>query len=192
MSVSHLGERNHFFGKQHTIATKAMIGEKSKVRTQGSDNPFSGRNHTSETCKRMSETRAEGIASGRIPNTNGYGSKSWYTSTKTNEHVYCDSLLEKFRMLQLDADPAIRTWTKRHGIKIPYVTDKQRHYVPDFLIITSSGDQLLEEVKGRDLNAQAKHEALKVYCDMNGMSYRWIDQTMLEQQGYRTFVESQR
>lgn len=191
MSISHSGERNHFFGLRHTDVTKRMISEKSKERTQGSNNPFFGKKHSIETRKRMSESRAKGIAEGRIPNTNGYGSKSWYVSSKTGEHVYCDSLLEKFRMLQLDVDPDVVSWTKKHGIRIPYVTDKQRYYVPDFLITTSSGDQLLEEVKGRDLNAHAKHAALKTYCNENGLNHRWIDQTMLEQQGYRTFVENQ-
>jgi len=192
MSVSHSGESNHFFGSRHTDETKRLIGEKSKARMQGSNNPFFGRQHTPEVRKKMSESRAKGIAEGRIPNTNGYGTKSWYVSTKTGERTYCDSLLEKFRMMQLDADPNVISWTKKHGIKIPYESDKWHNYVPDFLITTSSGDRMIEEVKGRDLHAQAKHEALRTYCVINGLSYRWIDQTMLEQQGYRTFVESQR
>lgn len=136
--------------------------------------------------------RKKSIANGRIPNTNGYGTKSWYVSTKTGERVYCNSLLEKFRMIQLDADQNVKFWTKKHGIKIGYETDRYRNYVPDFLITLISGDRLIEEVKGRDLHAQVKYKALKVYCVSNGFGCRWIDQAKLEQQGYRTFVEEQR
>ena len=193
MSESRTGSGNSFFGRKHDEETRRKIGDATLNRNQSGDrNPFYGHRHSLETRKKMSTSRAKGIAEGKISNTNGYGTKSWYSSSKTGERVHCDSLLEKFRMIQLDNDSTVLTWTKKHGIKIPYVTDRQRNYVPDFLITLTSGEKLLEEVKGLDKNAQVKQEALMLYCSNNNMSHRWIDQTLLEIQGYRTFVEEQK
>lgn len=183
--------KNHFFGKCHSEETKKHLRE-VHPDFSGEKNPFYGKTHSIETRKQMSESRANGIANGRIPNKNGFGTKSWYHSTKTNEDVYCDSLLEKFRMIQLDHDPCVTYWTKKHHIKIQYLDTKQRNYVPDFLITLTSGELILEEIKGYDIRANVKYEALKRYCLEHGLKYNWIDQAALENEGYRKFVESQR
>jgi len=192
MSVSHSGEKNHFFGKTHSELTRQIIGVKTRERDQsGKRNPFFGRQHSSETRTRMSKTRADGLASGRIINTNEYGNKSWYVSSKTNERVRCDSTLEKFRMIQLDRDVTVSDWSKRHGIKIAYLFNGEvKHYVPDFLITTITGEKILEEVKGYDVKASQKYQALQKYCEENCLTARWITQTELERQGYRNFKEN--
>ena len=191
MSLAHTGEKNHFFGQKHSEHTRHLIGEKTTQRNQiGERNAFFGRQHSTETRVRMSKSRAQGLASGRIINTNKYGNKSWFVSNKTNERVRCDSTLEKFRMMQLDNDPNVRNWTKQHGIKIPYVFDGSvKHYVPDFLIITITDEKILEEVKGYDVKAREKLEALLKYCAENDLIARWVTQTELEQQGYRKFKD---
>jgi hypothetical protein len=149
MSEAHIGEKNHFLVRNtlNKHVTRQLICQKTKQRDQnGARNPFHGHHHTPETRERMSKSRADGLASGRIINTHEYGNKSWYVSSKTNERVRCDSILEKFRMTQLDNDPNVCDWTKRYGIKIPYVFNGYtKHYVPDFLITTNSGEKSLKK-----------------------------------------------
>lgn len=50
MSISHLGENNHMFGKTHSDETKMKISQTKKGKQCGSDNPFFGKTH-SETTK---------------------------------------------------------------------------------------------------------------------------------------------
>jgi hypothetical protein len=193
MSLSHQGERNHFFGKRHTAETRKKIGQSTLARDQsGERNPFYGHTHSIETRSKMSSTRASGIALGEITNDNRYGRKSWYRSAKTGVCERCDSILEKFRMSQLDEDASVLTWTKKHGIKIPYVFDGSvRHYVPDFLITLATGEMILEEVKGYDVKAAEKQRALQEFCAEHGMSARWTSQSTLEIQGYLKFKQGE-
>ena len=46
-----------------------------------------------------------------------------------------DSLLERDYMIELEQDPTVKSWTKKHGIKIPYnfLGLFVRNYLPDFL-----------------------------------------------------------
>lgn len=49
------GKDNPFFGKRHTLATKAKISKKMKERGfVGENNPFFGKKHTPETKQRLS------------------------------------------------------------------------------------------------------------------------------------------
>ncbi len=137
----------------------------------------------------MSNSRALGIANGSIPNTNGFGTKSWYVSTKTNEKIFCDSLLERFRFIMLDNDPNVKTWTKQHQLKIEYEFNDEIHrYVPDLYVTLTSDEILIEEIKGYDKRSELKEKALEKYCLENKIRYRWITQTQLETLGYREFV----
>ena len=46
-----------------------------------------------------------------------------------------DSDLEKYYMLELEGMPGVKSWTKRHNIKIPYkILFIQKNYLPDFLV----------------------------------------------------------
>lgn len=91
-------------------------------------------------------------------------------------------------MTQLDSDPEVSSWTKKHGIKIPYDFEgRTRHFVPDFLITLNSGERVLEEVKGYDIKAAEKHQALLMYCSKHGLTARWVEQAILETQGYLQF-----
>ena len=80
-------------------------------------------------------------------------------------------------MEELESDPDVEAWTKRHGIRIPYITSKgaRRVYVPDFLIRKLGGALHLDEVKGGHLldhpDTQAKFEAAKKWCDPRSISF---------------------
>lgn len=50
------------------------------------------------------------------------------------EEIY-DSDLEKYYMVELEGMPGVKTWTKKHNIKIPYrFFFIKRNYIPDFLV----------------------------------------------------------
>lgn len=201
MSDFNSGEGNPFYGKSHKLETINQILEtkrknntinswrlrKEKLSPEeyqkwyndycssvsGVNNAFYGKNHTIETKKHLSEVKAKLIADGTINiKPSHYGLKGFYYSSKMNEMFRYDSLIELLRMKMLDFDTDVITWTKRHGIRIPYVLDGQNKlYIPDFLIKKNNGNQILEELKGyeEETKKQAKFEALKNYCNSYGI-----------------------
>jgi hypothetical protein len=188
MSNARKGSKNSFFGKKHSIETKRKIGGKSLQRNSGAH--FTGKHHSDECKKRMSEIRAAKIASGEIK-LNGFGRKTLFFSLKNNCNFYADSMLEKFRMYQLDSEQTIKSWTKRHKIKIQYTTHdgENKNYVPDFLIEFEDGTKCLEEVKGGyDVNKLQKKQVLIEYCQQNNLSFNWIDQITVEKD-YRKWLK---
>ena len=52
-----------------------------------------------------------------------------------------DSLLERNYMLELENMGGVVSWTKDHGIRIPYKVFGiiSRHYLPDFLVTYADG-----------------------------------------------------
>ena len=102
---------------------------------------------------------------------------------KSHEHIASyDSLLERDYMIELEQDPAIKNWTKKHGIKIPYsfLGLFMRHYLPDFLIEYNDGSKELHEGKGLPLlfwgSTKAKRAAAQEWCKKQGMRYKVITQ----------------
>ena len=200
ISLSNKGKNNAFYGKKHTEKSKQKMrenrldtsGENNPmygVHRFGRDNPFYGKKHTKESRNIMSTTRSQLISEGKINITkNSRGYKGWYFSTKNNEKFYHDSALELYRMMQLDNCDDINWWTKRHGIRIPYIRDNnQKNYVPDFLIQYKNGNKVLEEIKGYDPYANIKRNALLKYCSENKLIFRWINQEEVE--GYRQWMK---
>jgi hypothetical protein len=88
------------------------------------------------------------------------GDREWY-----------DSSYELAQMKKYDEEGV--SWTKRHGIRIPYVSDNgmPTYYVPDFLI-TDGGVPTLVEVKGwMSPSVRVKALAAISYCKDRGMRY---------------------
>ncbi len=90
-----------------------------------------------------------------------------------------DSDLEKYYMVELEGMPGIKSWTKRHGIKIPYqILFVARHYEPDFLIEFKDGSKEIHETKGTPffswLSTHKKREAAEDYCKKLGWKYKFI------------------
>ena len=91
-----------------------------------------------------------------------------------------DSLLERNYMLELENNPAIASWTKDHGIKIPYsILGIKRSYWPDFLVTFQSGGQELHETKGAGflswLSTYRKRLAGDQWAKNHKMKYRFIE-----------------
>lgn len=58
MSLSKMGELNHFYGKSHSEKTRKILSEINKEKgMSGENNPFFGNKHTVETKKLLSEMR---------------------------------------------------------------------------------------------------------------------------------------
>ena len=103
------------------------------------------------------------------------GRQTAYISCKSGTVEHAHSSYELRRMRFLDASPDVKSWTKRHGISIPYEFDGQvKQYIPDFLVEWSSGLKTLEEVKGwvREPARVAAKEAVGVmFAQANGFRY---------------------
>lgn len=138
----------------------------------GDKNHFFGKTHSTATREHLSITRANLISSGQIDLVpSHYGLKGYYTSKKTGEIFRFDSFIEYLRMIILDADSNIANWTKRHKIRIKYEFDgAQKNYIPDFLIVRVDGYEVIEEVKGYEnkKKKEAKFLALRRHCNDNG------------------------
>jgi len=163
------------------------------ARTFYRNNSMLGKHHSASSRAIMSKSKASQIASGEFNIlANNRGRKAWYESTKSQITFFVDSALELLRMKQLDGDPAVRSWTKRHGIKIPYeFQGVQRYCVPDFLITLNNGTRCIEEVKGRVTSREmAKKEAMSRWCQREGYAFRYLLQSELNENGeYRRFLK---
>ena len=186
-SCSKSGARNPQYGKDRS----ALL---ARARTFQQYNPMLGKHHSLSARSKMSKIKAEHIADGTLNIlADNWGQKSWHESPKTGERSFADSALELFRMWQLDGDPAVESWTKRHGIKIQYeLHGVQRYCVPDFLIIFKDGTRLIEEVKGNQLESDreiAKKEAMIGWCQREAYAFRYLPQSELNENGeYRKFL----
>ena len=94
------------------------------------------------------------------------------------EELY-DSDLEKYYMVELEGMPGVKTWTKRHNIKIPYrFFFIKRNYLPDFLIELNDGSKEIHETKGLPflflLSTKLKKVSAEQYCKTLGWKYKLI------------------
>jgi hypothetical protein len=90
-----------------------------------------------------------------------------------------DSALEREYMVELERDPAVKNWTKKHGIKIPYkFLLFTRHYLPDFLVEYQDGSKEIHETKGLPLllwlTTKIKGETAEKFCNERGWKYKVI------------------
>ena len=90
-----------------------------------------------------------------------------------------DSALEREYMVELERDPAVVQWTKKHGLKIPYKVFGFPHkYLPDFLVEYKDGHKEIHETKGLPLmlwfSTKLKREAAEEYFEKLGWKYKMI------------------
>ncbi len=107
--------------------------------------------------------------------------KGKLTNLIKNPEGYCfyDSALEREYIIELERDSAVRSWTKNHGIKIPYkFLGIPRNYLPDFLIEYQDGSKELHETKGLPLlfwlSTKLKSKSAEKYCKEKGLKYKRI------------------
>jgi hypothetical protein len=90
-----------------------------------------------------------------------------------------DSALEREYMVELERDPAVVRWTKKHRLKIPYkVLGLPHHYLPDFLVEYKDGHKEIHETKGLPLmlwlSTKMKQQAAEDYFKELGWKYKMI------------------
>ncbi len=90
-----------------------------------------------------------------------------------------DSDLEKYYMVELEGMPGVKSWTKRHCIKIPYqFLFIKRNYFPDFLVEFNDGSKEIHETKGLPflflLSTKLKKASAQNYCKKLGWKYKFI------------------
>lgn len=90
-----------------------------------------------------------------------------------------DSALEREYMVELERNPAVNTWTKKHGIKIPYkFFGITRHYLPDFMVEYKDGSREIHETKGLPLllwlSTKLKGQTAEAFCKTKGWKYKLI------------------
>lgn len=90
-----------------------------------------------------------------------------------------DSDLEKYYMVELEGMPGVKSWTKKHGIKIPYhFLFIKKNYLPDFLVEFNDGSKEIHETKGLPflflLSTKLKKVSAEQYCKQLGWKYIFI------------------
>src|SRR3989344_9637763 len=90
-----------------------------------------------------------------------------------------DSALEREYMVELERDPAVVRWTKKHGLKISYkFLGFPHHYIPDFLVEYKDGHKEIHETKGLPLllwfSTKLKQETAEEYFKKLGWRYKII------------------
>lgn len=160
-------KKNHW----STTTNRDQIIQKNKEKVWG-DQDKANRSRT-----KMSETRANKIASGEIKLLSG--KTGFYFSTKNNCFERYDSLYELHKMKEYDLDTSILSWTKKHKIIINYeYKDNIKRYVPDFLI-KKENESIIEEIKSpwshslwEELN-KLKQQAAIEFCNQNNYNFSW-------------------
>ena len=186
-SCAKSGSRNSQYGKDR----KELC---AIARRHQSENPMQGKVHSAATKSKMSNIKVSKISNGEFDLlSNNRGEKTWYFSMKNNASFCADSVLELYRMTQLDSDDEVKSWTKRHKIRVPYIFDDiQKYTTPDFLIVLNDNTKIIEEVKGWvNKKELIKREALKKYCAENGFLFSYKTQKDLNLNGgYRKFLKN--
>jgi len=95
--------------------------------------------------------------------------------SRYGEELY-DSDLEKYYMVELEGMPGVKSWTKKHNIKIPYTFFfLKRNYIPDFLVEFVDGSREIHETKGLPflflLSTKLKKLSAEEYCKKLGWKY---------------------
>ena len=109
----------------------------------------------------------------------GLGTSGILEGLKKNQlgKAIFDSLIERDYMLSLEENPHVKSWSKNHGIKIPYRYLLFKHYyLPDFFVELKDGTREIHETKGSGLmywlTTHAKREAAEKWCKEHGYVYR--------------------
>lgn len=89
-----------------------------------------------------------------------------------------DSSYELRRFEVLDSSPLVKTWTKKHKLKLGYKSFGSWHkYIPDILIQLTDGSKILEEIKGHIFDKRQfmkKNRAALAYCTLRGWKFRTV------------------
>lgn len=144
--------------------TESVREERSKYLKK--NNPSYDKSTLEKRIKTYSDRLSRGLY--QIKN-------NWITGyyvRKDGTQEWFDSSYERKRMIYYDERGI--SWTKKHGIKIPYVNSKGMNsfYIPDFKIV-ENGFTVIEEIKGwlKEADIIKAHAAIK-FCKDKMWLYR--------------------
>lgn len=188
--MSQPGWTPNFKGEHHAEETKERMRAMKRLNPPtGEKNGMFGKNHTSESRDKMSETRTRKMIDGTLK---AYGKNNHqcgdHESTKTGlKHRYRSSW-ECATMLFLDVSAEILAWNYECLRVSYYYENNKRWYVPDFLVEYVDGRKEIWEIKPKEFATsracQLKTEAAKKYCESEGISaYRILTRDELSQMG---------
>ena len=172
------GELQHpWVGKKHSNESIQKMKESHKGIASGEKNGMFGKTHSEDTRQKMSDAKTQLILDGKLIVYGTRNKKGWYESTKTKNRYFYRSGWERALMNYLDNEPSVKSW-EYEKIRIPYfyeMEQKQRWYVPDFLITRVSGERLLLEVKPKQFvdssKTVAKTFAGHQWCQNNNATF---------------------
>lgn len=175
------------------LREKAFVFSKSEEGRKYHSDRLKDKNHpmhSKEALEKRLKTMAEIKSLGGYRVTNIWKTGWFFKNDGTQE--WYDSSYEEIWMNRLE-ESGIQ-WTKRHGIKIPYININgiNSYYVPDFLL----DNKIIEEIKGyivensendKDKNTILKFIAAQKWCSENGYSYKvyvGVDLKLIEKYSY--------
>ncbi|MGI0015031.1 MAG: Tn7 transposase TnsA N-terminal domain-containing protein [Nitrososphaera sp.] len=87
--------------------------------------------------------------------------------------------MERDYMIELEHDPAVKEWTKKHNVVIAYrLFGFARKYHPDFLVTYKDGSRELHETKGIPLlfwlSTKLKRQSAEEFCESRGWTYKLV------------------
>lgn len=195
ISDAMVGERNHFYGKKHSEATRRKMS-KNHADFTGNKNPLvrwlksSSKNRETYSRKMrelwaredMSEVlskRQRTIVTNAIKNGNYHPHSNhihgWFKSKKFGKRIYYQSSYELGFLIFCEKSDKICS-LQRPEFVIPYVDNnrKDRVYNPDFLV----NGKVLVEIKPKGMmrynNNTEKVAAGKVYCKKQNLEFRLL------------------
>jgi hypothetical protein len=204
------GEKNPFFGKNHTEETKKKMNSnkdysvyktdefrnKISKTTKGNKNPMYGKNFYQVWVENFGEkiadeklvqfklkvsTNSSGNRNpmyGKItPQGSGNGWSGWYNGwffRSIKELTYMIKIIERFNLSWKTAE------SSEYSIKYMF-NNSSRTYHPDFVI----NNKYLVEIKPKRLWSSflvnQKKIAAKLFCEKNGLIYKLVDITSIDE-----------
>lgn len=152
---------------------KKMLEAQKKAAKTRKENYDNGMYDFTESNKKISET-----ITNKYLNNEFLWCKGTYYSTKMNKNFNYRSSWEKAYMEILDNDDNIIFWDYE-PFSIPYkLNEKQKRYIPDFIITLNDNSKKLIEIKPKALTEtkinKAKFEAAIKYCEENQITFEIV------------------
>lgn len=166
----------------------AKVGEKiSETLTEKykeEEHHWSGKTHSKETKEKMSKIRKKAWQEGKHDNLlQSYESGEIY-SEKMGRDIKYRSSWEKKVIQYLDQNNDVINF-RHEPYSIEYQYDQKRHYIPDFLVTYSEGEQKLLEVKPRVFHDskqnRCKFRAVKEHCEEQDISFEVWDKEIIKE-----------
>lgn len=156
---------NHDFRKKAKENRKKVGYEKTIERLK---NIWKNKN----LLEKRIETYCKNLSEGKIKLKNNWKCGNYIR--KNGEVEWFDSSYEEIRMKYFDENNI--EWTKKHGIRIPYINNKglNTYYVPDFEV-KENNKIIIEEVKGWIKENDRLKAIIGInYCKEHNYTYRFL------------------